>query len=235
MPQYFFKITSAAGKEPGSFDPKQIIYGVDCERCHGPAAEHVRFQTGHPADTVGNFIINPATFTRQQKLDLCALCHGGRLQKTQPTFSFTAGDTLSRYFIVDTTAPNPDKIDVHGNQYGLLRASKCFRMSETLTCNTCHNMHETERGKTVLFSQRCQTCHSPAHGPVCKLTKTVGSVITKNCIDCHMPLKPSRAIAVFLAGATEPKAALIRSHFISIYPEETQRIIAALKASDKKK
>jgi hypothetical protein len=173
--------------------------------------------------------VNPAAFTRQQKLDLCALCHGGRLQKTQPSFSYTSGDTLSNYFVVDTTAPNPDRIDVHGNQYGLLRASKCFRMSQTLNCNTCHNTHETERGKTALFSQRCQTCHSPAHGPVCKLTKTAGPVITKNCIDCHMPLKPSRAIAVFLPGQSEPTAATIRSHYISIYPEETQKILAVLK------
>lgn len=225
----FAKTTSAPGKEPESFAHSQMIYGVDCERCHGPAAAHVQFQTTHPHDSAGKYIRNPATFTRQQNLDLCALCHGGRLQKTSPSFSFTAGDKLTDYFKVDTTAPDPNKIDVHGNQYGLLRASKCFRMSETLTCTTCHNTHENEKEQTTLFSSRCMTCHNAAHGTVCKLEKTVGSILAKNCIDCHMPLKPSRAIAVFLPGAAMPTAALIRSHFIGIYPEETQKILSHMK------
>ena len=56
--------------------------GVDCEKCHGPAARHVEFQTQNPKETIAKFIINPAGFSRQQSLDMCALCHGGRLQKT---------------------------------------------------------------------------------------------------------------------------------------------------------
>lgn len=224
----YFKVTSP-GQEPEHFDKRQIIYGVDCEMCHGPAARHVQFHTTHAGDAVGKFISNPARLSRQQNLDLCALCHGGRLQKTAPSFTFKAGDTLAHYFMVDTSAPDPNNIDVHGNQYGLLRASKCFRMSQTLTCNTCHNTHETERGKTALFSQRCMTCHNPEHANFCPLQKTLGASIKSNCIDCHMPLKPSRAIAVFLPGASEPTAASIRSHFITVYPEETRKWIDALK------
>lgn len=220
----FLNITSEAGKEPETFDKAQIIYGVDCERCHGPAAEHVQFQTANPTDTTGKHIINPARLSRQQNLDLCALCHGGRLQKTQPSFTFSVGDKLSDYFNVDTSAPAPEKIDVHGNQYGLLRASKCFKMSATLTCGSCHNTHKNEKGNTVLFSQRCMTCHNSEDQIFCKL-KQPKDILASNCIDCHMPLKPSRAIAVFLPGATIPTAALIRSHFIDIYPEETKRIL----------
>jgi hypothetical protein len=29
------------------FDRNQMIYGIDCERCHGPAANHVEFHTAH--------------------------------------------------------------------------------------------------------------------------------------------------------------------------------------------
>ena len=225
----FAKTISEPDKDPEEFDHNRIIYGVDCEKCHGPAARHVAFQTQNPKETNAKFIINPASLSRQQNLDLCASCHGGRLQKTKPSFEFTVGDTLTNFFVVDTTAPNPDHIDVHGNQYGLLRASKCFRMSMTLTCNTCHNVHENERGNTAVFSQRCMTCHNDAHEPVCKLSATMGSVINKNCIDCHMPLKASRAIAVQLQQNAVPVAALIRSHFISIYPDEAKKIIAEMK------
>lgn len=216
----FAKVLTETPNMPETFDHQQIIYGVDCEKCHGPAAEHVSFHTQNTAETKGKFIINPAHFTRQQSLDLCASCHGGRLQKTKPSFTFIAGDTLSNYFVADTTSPDAGHIDVHGNQYGLLRSSKCFRMSNDMTCNTCHNTHLNERGKTELFSQRCMSCHNTAHNNVCKLTAKMGEdVLSKNCIDCHMPLQDSKAIAVKLQENEIPLAARIRSHYISIYPQ----------------
>lgn len=229
----FAQLKSEPDKDPEKFDQNKIIYGVDCEKCHGPAAKHVEFQTQHPKDRVAKFIINPATFTRQQKLDLCALCHGGRLQKTKPSFQFTAGQSLGDYFLIDTLATDPNKIDVHGNQYGLLRASKCFQLSQTLTCNSCHNTHEKERGNLALFSQRCMTCHNKEQDKFCPMEKTLGPAITNNCIDCHMPIKPSKAIAVFLPESSSPTAALIRSHYIKIYPEETKQLIPLIKASGK--
>lgn len=225
----FVKTISAPDKEPEAFAKNKILYGVDCEKCHGPAAKHVEFQTQNPKQTIAKYIINPAKFSRQQNLDLCALCHGGRLQKLKPSFEFTAGNHLSDYFVVDTAAPNPQNIDVHGNQYGLLRASKCFKMSKTLTCNTCHNTHENEKGNIALFSQRCITCHNNEHKNFGNLNKKQLSAITANCIDCHMPLKASRAIAVQLKGDNFPIAALIRSHFISIYADETKKLIADFK------
>jgi hypothetical protein len=215
-------------KQPEEFNMDHFIYGVDCEKCHGPGARHVAFQKQHPDETKAEYILNPASFSRQQLLDLCGLCHGGRLQKTKPSFSFVSGDSLAAYFAIDSTLPDPENIDVHGNQLGLLRSSKCFRMS-SLTCTTCHNPHENERGKTALFSSRCMTCHSPAHGPVCKLSKTMGSVINQNCIDCHMPLKASRSITELLPGDSKPTAALIRSHYIAIYPEETKLFKSSMK------
>ncbi len=220
----YIETTPGIGNKPDAFNKNKIILGVDCEKCHGPAAEHVTFQTANPADTIGKFIINPSNFSRQQNLDLCALCHGGRLQKTKPSFEFTAGEKLADYFHMDTSAPDPNNIDVHGNQYGLMRASKCFKMSATLTCNSCHNTHENEKGKTALFSERCMSCHNTEHEKVCKLSASLGTVIKTNCIDCHMPLKPSKAIAVFLPGKNTPTAALIRSHFISVYPEDLKKI-----------
>jgi nitrate/TMAO reductase-like tetraheme cytochrome c subunit len=72
----FAKTISAPGKEPEEFDNAQMIFGVDCEKCHGPAAKHVEFQSQHPKETKSKYIINPVSFSRQQNLDLCASCHG---------------------------------------------------------------------------------------------------------------------------------------------------------------
>jgi hypothetical protein len=218
---------SAPEKDPEEFD-KNIVLGVDCERCHGPAAEHVKFQTANPAVKTAKFIINPASFSRQQSLDMCALCHGGRLQKTKPSFEFTAGDRLPDYFLIDTTGRDINSIDVHGNQFGLLAASKCFKYSTTLTCNTCHDPHQNEKGKAITFAERCATCHNDEHaGNVsCKMkSRLTKEQLNANCVNCHMPEQPSMAIAVHLQGQTIPTPALMHTHLIKNYPGETKKIL----------
>ncbi|MEJ7770032.1 MAG: multiheme c-type cytochrome, partial [Chitinophagaceae bacterium] len=206
------------------FDRNKILYGVDCEKCHGPAASHVQFQTQHPEEAKGKFIVNPAALSRQQNIDMCALCHGGSLSKTKPSFEFSVGDTLSNYFSIDTASKDATSIDVHGNQYGLLAASKCFKGSN-ITCSSCHNTHENERGKLALFSKRCMNCHNNEHKNFCTMPGKEGVSIVKNCIDCHMPKQPSRSIAVMLQGATTSTPALMRSHLIKIYPQETKKVL----------
>ena len=224
---------SAPDQQPEAFDRHQIIYGIECEKCHGPGTKHVAFQTQHPEETKGEYILNPASMSRQQNLELCALCHGGRLNQSKPSFQFTASDRLSDYFLPDTSKPDPANIDVHGNQYGLLSSSKCFRMSGTMTCVTCHDPHKNQRGQLALFSERCMSCHNKEHGNFCKMEAEIGAGIVQNCIDCHMPKKPSRLISVLLSGEKQPTAATIRSHFISIYPEQTKKWLEERKTSGK--
>src|SRR4030095_5340103 len=223
---YFEKTSDTAELE--EFDHTKIIYSVGCERCHGPAAAHVEFQTKNSESKQAKFIVNPGKLPRERLLDLCALCHGGRITKTKPSFEFKAGDTLSNYFGVSPPDPDIANIDVHGNQLGLLSSSKCFTMSN-LTCINCHNVHENENGKIQVFSQRCMNCHGDGHGKSCKMTAAIGSSIKQNCIDCHMPKQPSHAVAVYLQGADVPTPALMRTHYITIYPEETNKVLSYLK------
>lgn len=207
---------------PEEFDHTKILYSIGCEKCHGPAAKHVEYQKENPKATIGKYIINPANFSRQQSLDLCSLCHGGRIKSTQPTFSFTSGDKLKDYFIVDTSAANAS-IDVHGNQLGLLKKSKCFKMS-SLTCVTCHDSHKNERGNLTLYSQRCMTCHNEQHGTFCKV-KADKATISSNCIDCHMPNEISKSIVLQLQDKKIPTAQLLRTHFITVYPDATKKFL----------
>lgn len=211
--------------EPTAFDHQKIIYGVGCQKCHGPAAKHVDYHTSNPADKKGKYIINPGSLSRQQQLDVCMLCHGGNIQKTKPSFSFTPGKNLVNYFIIDSlqnVTINSTAIDVHGNQAGLLKASKCFRMSTTMTCNTCHNSHINQRGDNAIFSQKCMECHNINDAKYKTPTHLLEKSIEKNCIDCHMPLQPSKSINVYLEGMETPKASLLRSHFIGIYKKEDE-------------
>ncbi|MEX1241266.1 MAG: multiheme c-type cytochrome [Cyclobacteriaceae bacterium] len=146
----YFKITKSAGGLE-TFDPDQAMLGIDCERCHGPAAGHVIFHRDNPEERKGKHIINPAQLSREQKLDNCALCHSGIRDNLLPSFSYVVGENLNDYFFPDRDADNASGgpthqqagLDVHGNQYGLLRASKCFRMS-SMDCSSCHNEHAME-------------------------------------------------------------------------------------------
>jgi hypothetical protein len=210
------------------FDHNRIILGVECEKCHGPGAMHVEFQSKNPGVREAKFIINPGKLPRERILDLCALCHGGKLTKTKPSFSFQPGDTLSNYFSPQSPLVNANNIDVHGNQLGLLSFSKCFKLSN-LTCMNCHNIHENENGQIKVFSQRCMNCHSEGHGKICKMTASIGPAITQNCIDCHMPKQPSHAVTVFLQGEQFPTPVMMRTHYVKVYPEEVNKVLESLK------
>lgn len=221
-----------AAQEPEKFDSSKVILSVGCEKCHGPAAQHVAFETQHPKDTIGMYIVNPDKLSRQLSIDVCALCHYGRLEKKQPSFQFVAGDTLSDYFFMNAKAMNTTTVDVHGNQLGLLEASKCFQLSKTMTCITCHDAHKNEEKKTEVFSQRCMTCHTEEHKSIVGISN---SNLIKNCIDCHMPLQTSRSISFLLQGEEEPVSATMRTHYISVNQDETKKFIERNSSSQKKK
>jgi hypothetical protein len=207
---------------PPTFDRTQMILTVGCEKCHGPAAKHVAFETQHPDDTVGMFITNPKNLSRQLSLDVCALCHSGRLQQINHPFQFLPGDSLSGFFEISDAAKKAGVMDVHGNQFGVLSASKCFQLSKTMTCITCHDPHKNETGNTALFSQRCMSCHTNQHKAIEGLSN---DLMKNNCIDCHMPLQESTSISFLLQNKTQPVNAVMRTHYITIYNDETKKFI----------
>ena len=209
------------------FEKASMVLSIDCERCHGPAAEHVKFQTENPQEKKAKYIVAFNSLTRDQKINMCAVCHSGANNVLfKPTFGFKPGDTLSNYMkvITSNTPVNYKVIDVHGNQKGLLASSKCFMSSNTMVCSTCHNTHVTDRNNSLLYAARCMTCHSADSHQECKLTGKLSSImLTNNCISCHMPAFSSKAIISGNSGT------LVHTHHIAIYPEETQKILGYLK------
>lgn len=208
-----------------NFSRSNLVLGIDCEKCHGAASNHVKYHRENPADSAGKFIVSTKGFTRQQKLDMCALCHSGIMINKQPAFSFTPGDRLSDYYAYNTIAADIESLDVHGNQYGLLTLSQCFLQSD-LTCNSCHDSHKKETGDILLFSERCMSCHKEEHK---KIQGVTGVSLQENCIDCHMPEKESKTIVFHDYSTKERLAAGMRTHLIKIYPEQTEKIIRYLK------
>lgn len=211
--------------------PNQLLLGIDCERCHGPAKEHVDYQTSHPKDLSAKFITDINKLNRTQKTDMCANCHSGIKKLQQPLFTFKPGSNPDDYFFPEALHLQPDKLDVHGTQTQFLMASKCYLQSDHLTCTNCHDPHQTEKDNLAIFSQRCMTCHSEANHNFCKMAPQIGATIKNNCIDCHMPAKASKSITLLTNGKESAKPDYIRTHLIAVYNNETKRVLQYLKTS----
>lgn len=206
--------------EPRSADPLANAYfkeslqiGISCETCHGPGADHVAANRNRPQSQkpFPQMILNPATFSRDRQVDLCALCHNGIRQKEiAAAFSFVPGQSLDNYIL-----PDPNNIEaqpnVHGDQVGLLKKSRCYLSSPGLSCLTCHNVHAPEQ-PAASYSKYCLSCHRVES---CGMFKKRGPAIATNCIDCHMPVQPTSAIVSDTAGKII--RATMRTHWIKVY------------------
>jgi hypothetical protein len=201
------------------YEKEQILYGVDCERCHRPSAKHVKYHRKNPDEEAAKFMLRFDTLSRQQRLDVCAQCHSGlrdRILKGN-SFSFFSGEVLNEYARNAYQGPSEGPLDVHGNQYGLLASSKCFKETETMDCSTCHDPHQNQRGKAENFNLKCISCHS-AGTTVCSEETAVVGQMENNCIACHMPITPSKSMTVQLAEKDSLETSFyIRTHLIGIY------------------
>lgn len=204
---------------PNRYKKDSIVLGINCERCHGPGAAHVARERSTAPPPLGSHdtaIVNPARLSRDRQLDLCALCHAGAVEPIGTSMRFIAGDNIRDYLKIQPAAPGA-QVDVHGNQVGALEQSKCFT-SGTMTCSTCHNVHEKQENADS-FSRHCLTCHEMR---ACGRYKTLGASIRTKCVDCHMPVLESSKITSATGG--QKLKPLLRAHQIAIYPDASEQV-----------
>ena len=212
------------------FDKSTLIYSIDCERCHGPAREHVEYQTLNPLVKTAKYITAYSSLNRSRKVDMCAVCHSGNPEvMLRSTFDFKPGATYARFKLPDFNRKiDTNNLDVHGNQVQLLESSKCFKKSK-MDCATCHNPHENSRGNTNLFTQKCLSCHNAPDQPFCKLKHKISdAMLAAKCISCHMPAQTSNSISVQVSDKLPYIRFSVHTHRIAVYPQETKNILAYL-------
>lgn len=198
-----------------------VVYGIDCERCHGPAAAHASFHQENPAVKEARFITSIKNLSRQQKLDVCAACHSGSDGTTQKSlFAFVPGDTLSKFFYPEFLS-DASEPDVHGKQMQSLAASLCFQKSG-MTCLTCHNAHEGEPAAVAAFVSKCMDCHRGSAHAAAMLKEGESpannkTVLKENCVDCHMPLQSSKDIYFSTTTGSKTLPYFLRTHRIAVY------------------
>lgn len=193
----------------------KIIYGIDCERCHGPAKKHVDYHVKFPEIKVGQHMTSFKSLSKQQKLDACSICHAGADgMKLKSRFDFKPGDNLTDYY---RPLPNAE-IDVHGNQHGMLTQSKCFTESTNMDCTTCHDPHLDAAKDPTYYSRICSSCHAyPKHSKQ-TLASASAKEMALNCVTCHMPKQASRAISFHKAYNSPLYEYQLSTHKIAVYP-----------------
>lgn len=208
--------------DPNHFTPNSLILGVTCERCHGPGAEHVTYHQTNPDITDAHAIANPKKLDRQVQMEVCGQCHSGSRSLKGPALRFRPGDHLDDFYHPPNDV-NDAKNSVHtSNQLTRLSESQCFKESE-MTCVDCHNPHDNERGRTKLFSQRCMACHESESD--CGFHPQEGIDFANNCIDCHMPSRPTEDLRLqSVDGDVFPP---LRDHLIQVDQRATQEFLEA--------
>jgi hypothetical protein len=193
LPVSFLAITGGWINSPGYRDGEvhfDRVIPLRCLECHATeGARAGQFNAGitcdkcHGSAERHSAVRNPARLDRDANVALCAACHSG--------------------------LGNNAAADVHGNQVGLLRESKCFRASPGMSCSTCHNIHRVERDSAAMTA-RCTACHGTAPHRQ--------SVAADNCIDCHMPKQDSQVITFGSAGVA--LAQQYHTHRIAAYGDQ---------------
>jgi tetratricopeptide (TPR) repeat protein len=170
---------------PGStnqYNANTAVLGVTCERCHGPAHDHVEYHQAHPEQKVAKSIVHPGKLPRERLLEVCTQCHSNAIKPREPGFSYRPGEQLDAFYRTAITRyPEEDHV---ANQIKYLRQSKCFQKSDTLTCVTCHDPHRPHDTKAVESTRAaCLTCHSPEK---CRDRPNLPAGVRDDCVSCHM-------------------------------------------------
>jgi tetratricopeptide (TPR) repeat protein len=181
----------------GSFNKyTSVPLGIDCERCHGPGALHVKEKlAGNVVDIAHDTdftIVNPRKLPQELQLDVCQRCHlqgDAVLNEGKTFFDHRPGMPLNN--VVNVFRPqyeNEDKFIMasHAERMGM---SPCYlqtvKNGGIFTCVTCHNPHVSVRVTDIsFFIQKCQGCHQSVHQNKPEWTAAKKET---NCITCHMP------------------------------------------------
>ena len=157
---------TAPGQAPIA-DAERLSPNVTCERCHGPAREHVEAARRGRADLMMAF--GPGRWTAESQLGLCGQCH------RHPS-----------RFPADRI--RPDDVQLARFQPIGLMQSKCYTNSRgALSCVTCHDPHERASKEHAAYEAACLACHdglsteTTNRKPACPVSPS------KACLDCHMP------------------------------------------------
>jgi len=178
--------------ETGTYHTEWSEPGINCEACHGSAAEHVRVCTDLPAGQVPDDIkidaIRRPKYTAEQASDACASCHS----KGMPiTGSFPPGDLYFDHFDLSALEhPDyyPDGRDLGENYtYTHWLMNPCAKSGE-MDCIQCHTSSGRYRFEGENANDACMPCHAENVRSAAEHSHHPEGTDGSRCISCHMPM-----------------------------------------------
>ena len=156
--------------------PEKLTGGLDCERCHAGAAQHMA-----DAQQV-NFKSIPKSLKKMnagETSDFCGQCHRTWDKVVREGWHGPATVRFQPYRLAN---------------------SRCFDSSDKrIACIACHDPHQQVNRNEAYYDGKCRACHAggatavarpvSAARPAAQATPTGKTcpVAKKNCVHCHMP------------------------------------------------
>jgi hypothetical protein len=155
----------ATGVIPGEkLTPQKLTPGLDCERCHAGAQQHM-------ADAArDNFSTLPKSLKRMDAEEVSSFC--GQCHRTWDTVvrNHWHGPAFVRF------------------QPYRLQNSKCFIGNDKrISCLACHNPHQQVNHTDAFYDSKCLACHAETKASTASPHFKTCSVAKSNCVGCHMP------------------------------------------------
>jgi tetratricopeptide (TPR) repeat protein len=203
--------------------------GIDCQRCHGPGAAHVKAaqSPGVSVSQIRTLILNPARLTNERKMEVCEQCHLETTSRSLPDrirhydqqpFGYMANQSLANfnsYFGRDPEKGRTDNFEIVNAPYRL-RQSQCYLKSEgALTCETCHNPHDLHKGPESAshYTSICMKCHA---GNLPAQIALHTHPASNDCVSCHMPKRRTEDVV----------HAIMTDHLIQRRPAPSKELLA---------
>lgn len=184
--------TEAAGN-----DSQVSEFGIACEACHGPAAEHVDFYRNPWNRYLAHFgfvapaaIVQPAKLSAQRANHVCGQCHSIQQMRSdwrETGLKFRPGDLLDEHRKLlwgDSTENWADSgampegyywedgvVRVRGREFHDVLRSPCYQGGD-FSCLTCHSLHK-ERDDVRSDREWADRLLRPA------------AVTGQVCLECH--------------------------------------------------
>jgi tetratricopeptide (TPR) repeat protein len=174
-------------------------FGTNCERCHGPAGEHVaHYNAPDPPKGRATDIVVQTRLDAARNTMVCAQCHSFRDIYVN---GFAAGDNYYDHFLPILEATQPHDNDpaywpdgrtrrFSNDAFGLWQ-SECYLKGKAV-CTNCHvtpHLVEIEKNPQLRPDSNalCATCHEALTRNAAAHSHHAGTSRGSSCVDCHMP------------------------------------------------
>ncbi len=211
----------------------RLPLGIDCQRCHGPGAQHVsEAQEATSLVKIRASILNPTDLSHERQLEVCMQCHletpfrspQSYLRFGRTFYRFRPGEALGDHIVHFDYKPgtgHEDGFDIVSAAYRL-RKSECFQKSGgELLCTTCHDPHRSIPDDDIPahYRERCFTCHSTDDAKAHPMEAARFS--ESNCVECHMP--PRRTDDVVHVAMTDHRIQRVKPKHDLLAPKRELR------------